>query len=76
MRLGTSAALIVATLATAFDVPELARVVERAGYESTRREVVLIFGEQGKAWPELTSGARLSRLSATVHRLAPGVRLM
>lgn len=67
-RLATSAALIVAVLATAADVPEHAAVVERAGYSASRAELVEIVTQE--------IGGRHGRLAAIVHRLAPGVRLM
>jgi hypothetical protein len=67
-RLATSAALIVAVLATAMDVPEHAVVAERSGYAATRAEIVEIARRE--------IGGRHGKLAAIVHRLAPGVRLM
>lgn len=70
-RLVTSAAMVVAVLATAMDVPELGAVVTQAGYLATRGELVGLFAER------LSSQGRvLGTLGSLVHRLAPGVRLM
>lgn len=73
-RLVTSAALVVAVLATAMDVPELSTVVRRAGYAATRGELVAVFTESSMA-PRVR-GHALGRLAGVVHRLGPGVRLM
>jgi len=62
-------------LATASDVPELAAVVERAGYQATRSELIASFDAQMHAACQ-QAGERLSTLAALVHRLVPGVRLM
>jgi len=76
MRLATSAALVVAALATAADVREHAAVVERAGYQATRRELVIIFNDQVDNARAEQTREQLSPLATVVHRLAPGVRLM
>ncbi|MFO0567111.1 MAG: hypothetical protein U0263_15690 [Polyangiaceae bacterium] len=73
-RLATSAVMVIATLATAMDAPEMSDVVRRAGYRATRGEVVAIFAESSRSPP--ARGQVLGRLAATLHRLAPGVRLM
>ncbi len=73
-RLVTSAAMVVAVLATAMDVPALAYVVKRTGYLATRGEVVTVFAENSRSAPGC--GHLLGALAAVVHRLAPGVRLM
>ena len=76
-RLASSAAMIIAALATAFDVPDLATVVERAGYAASRIELCTIFAERVLgAGAKPHGGERLGQLAALVHRLAPGVRLM
>ncbi|MBK9000779.1 MAG: hypothetical protein IPM35_34085 [Myxococcales bacterium] len=73
-RLATSAAMVIATLATGMDAPEMSEVVKRAGYRATRGEVVAIFAQGNRSPP--VRGQVLGRLAATLHRLAPGVRLM
>lgn len=73
-RLVASAAMVIATLATAMDAPEMRDVVKRAGYRATRGEVVAIFAQGNRSPP--VRGQVLGRLAATLHRLAPGVRLM
>jgi hypothetical protein len=76
-RLLSSAAVLVAALGTASDVPAIAAVVEQTGYAATRGELVAIFNEQVPSAREpLRAGERLGRLAAIVHRLAPGARLM
>jgi hypothetical protein len=76
-RLLSSAAVLVAALGTASDVPAIAAVVEQTGYAATRRELVASFNEQVPSAREpLRAGERLGRLAAIVHRLAPGARLM
>lgn len=71
-RLRTSAALLVTVLATAVQVSRLARLVEATCAETHRGELVIAFVGLTKPPP----GEHFSRLSALVHRLAPGVRLM
>lgn len=73
-RLATSAAMVIATLATAMDAPKMSDVVRRAGYRATRGEVVAIYAQGNRSPP--VQGQVLSRLAATLHRLGPGVRLM
>jgi hypothetical protein len=73
-RLTTSAAMVVAVLATAMDVPELAEVVKRAGYSATRGEVVAVHAQSSMR--SLVRVHPLGSLAGVVHRLAPGVRLM
>lgn len=73
-RLATSAAMVLATLATAMDAPEMSSVVTRAGYLATRGEVVGVVARSSRSPP--AQGQVLGRLAATLHRLAPGVRLM
>ncbi|MFO0570159.1 MAG: hypothetical protein U0263_31235 [Polyangiaceae bacterium] len=73
-RLAMSAAMVIATLATAMDVPEMSNVVTRAGYLATRGEVIGVFAQSSRSPP--VHGQLLGELAATLHRLAPGVRLM
>lgn len=70
-RLVTSAAMVVAVLATAMDVPALGAVVKQVGYLATRGELVGLFAER-----LASQGQALGTLGSLVHRLAPGVRLM
>lgn len=72
-RLRMSAALVVAALATAMDVPAFAEVVTRTGYAATRGAVIAVFAEIN-APPR--AGRVLGELAGVVHRLVPGVRLM
>lgn len=74
-RLLSSAAALVAALATAYDVPELAAVMGEAGYDATRAELVAIYGEHVPS-VAAHAGGRLGNLAGLIHRLAPGVRLM
>jgi hypothetical protein len=71
-RLVTSAAMVIAVLATAMDAPEMSQVVTRAGYGATRGDVVTVFTQSSRS----VRGQRLGKLGAILHRLAPGVRLM
>jgi hypothetical protein len=73
-RLATSAAMVIAVLGTAMDVPEMSNVVTGAGYLATRGQVAGVFAQSSRSPP--AQGQVLGKLAAILHRLAPGVRLM
>lgn len=74
-RLAASAAVLVVVLGTAADtVPVFQEIIGRVGLDGTRAEFVTACEELGRPAP--SKGSRLATISAFVHRLAPGVRLM
>ena len=70
-RLACAARLVAQVLAVSGEAA-LGRLAQRVGLESTRRELVLAYGEDAGA----PVRQRLAALSALLHRLAPGLRLM
>jgi hypothetical protein len=74
-RLAASAAAIVVVLAVAAGaVPFLREVISRVGLDGTRAELVVEYVRSTTR--QLDPGEKLAAVSAVVHRLAPGMRLM